>query len=77
LLIASSFFPVGRSGRDNSDDLDRLSVLLVIPDGMGLAKLKTKYDPGNMFRLNQNIKPGSAHNRESTVLPYLSTARYR
>jgi hypothetical protein len=35
LLIASPFFPVGRSGRDDSDDLDRLSVLLVIQDRMG------------------------------------------
>jgi FAD/FMN-containing dehydrogenase len=23
-----------------------------------LAEIKTKYDPNNLFRMNQNIKPG-------------------
>jgi FAD/FMN-containing dehydrogenase len=26
-----------------------------------LIKIKTKYDPANMFRLNQNILPRSSH----------------
>ena len=36
----------------------------VMRDGVGretyekLAKVKTKYDPTNFFRLNQNIAPG-------------------
>jgi FAD/FMN-containing dehydrogenase len=25
-----------------------------------LAALKTKYDPSNLFRMNQNIPPGTA-----------------
>jgi hypothetical protein len=35
LPIPSPFFPVGRSGRNNAYDLDRLAVLVVIPDRMG------------------------------------------
>src|SRR5271163_2138250 len=52
LLIASPFFPVGRSGRDNSDDLDRLSVLLFIPDGMGYDEEQMPlHDPQGRVRL--------------------------
>ena len=34
-----------------------------------LAKIKRKYDPTNMFRVNQNIKPDGASPVESGLHP--------
>jgi Berberine and berberine like len=39
-----------------------------------LAKIKKRYDPGNLFRVNQNIKPNWKRNLRSSPDRRLSTA---
>jgi hypothetical protein len=34
-----------------------------------LAKIKKRYDPGNLFRVNQNIKPQMNESRELRLSP--------
>ena len=43
---------------DSEDEIDRVSSTYGV-NYARLAALKTKYDPGNLFRLNQNVQPSA------------------
>ena len=45
------------AGEDEHEVLDRIRKTFGDNDKR-LVKIKTKYDPSNLFRLNSNIKPG-------------------
>ena len=42
-----------------------------------LRTVKQQYDPGNLFRLNQNIKPVGLRTARGELLPEASAARAR
>jgi FAD/FMN-containing dehydrogenase len=42
----------------SEDEIDRVSSAYGV-NYARLAALKTKYDPGNLFRLNQNVQPSA------------------
>jgi FAD/FMN-containing dehydrogenase len=57
---ASAGVYVNYLGQETDEGSDRLRASYGPAKYDRLVALKTKYDPGNLFRMNQNIKPGKA-----------------